>query len=153
MSCHTISYHYLGTVKPMVPIGTRGWLSKAVALEGGVLREWGIIFCTDACLLEMNAKHLKHNTYTDILTFDYTAGARIVGESYISYCRIQANAKQYQVSVAEELCRVMLHGLLHVCGYADTTADEKKRDACGRGSPFVSASVVGICWGRASCFT
>ena len=125
MSATVISYPALGLAMPPIPTGTQQWLVQAVRAEGHALAEWGIIFCTDTHLLRMNQQHLDHDTYTDILTFDYSHDYSqenaIVGESYISYCRVQAHARQYGVPVGEELCRVMLHGLLHVCGHKDAT--------------------------------
>lgn len=85
------------------------------------------IFCSDEYLLEINKSHLKHNYYTDIITFDLseTPGA-ITGEIYISTDRVRDNATTLGVTIKEELHRVIFHGALHLCGYKDKTAKHAK---------------------------
>ena len=77
------------------------------------------MFCTDDELLEINIKHLNHNTLTDIITFDYTEDKKISSDIFISVDRVLENAKKFEVTFEEELCRVMIHGVLHLCGYKD----------------------------------
>lgn len=77
------------------------------------------IFCSDEELLEINIRHLNHSTYTDIITFDYTEGNKISSDIFISIDRVEENAKKFKVSFEEELHRVMIHGILHLCGYKD----------------------------------
>lgn len=86
-----------------------------------------IIFCSDDYLLEINKEYLKHNFYTDIITFDLrsTDSKKIEGEVYISTDRVKDNATQFQSSIKEELHRVIFHGVLHLCGYNDKTPDDK----------------------------
>ena len=85
------------------------------------------VFCTDKYLLEINRKFLKHDYYTDIITFDLSAIPKLVnGEIYISVDRVKENAKRLRVSVRTELHRVMFHGALHLCGYKDKTTKDKK---------------------------
>ena len=79
------------------------------------------VFCTDDELLEVNQKHLNHNTYTDIITFDYTESKTINSDIFISIDRITENAKKFEVTFEDELHRVMIHGILHLCGYKDKT--------------------------------
>ncbi|BAO54841.1 metal-dependent hydrolase [Nonlabens marinus S1-08] len=73
----------------------------------------------------MNQKHLSHDTYTDIITFDYGSQDLLEGEIYISVDRVKANADEYQISFVEELKRVMAHGVLHMIGFGDHDAEEK----------------------------
>lgn len=80
-----------------------------------------IILVDDAEILNINNKYLKHNYYTDIITFDYTKDRAISGDLYISIERVCENAKQYNTKVNDELNRVIIHGLLHLCGYKDKT--------------------------------
>lgn len=80
-----------------------------------------IILVDDAEILNINNKYLKHNYYTDIITFDYTKDRTISGDLYISIERVCENAKQYNTKVNDELNRVIIHGLLHLCGYKDKT--------------------------------
>jgi len=85
------------------------------------------VFCTDKYLLEINRKFLEHDYYTDIITFDLSDAPEIVaGEIYISIDRVKENARALGISVKEELHRVMFHGALHLCGYQDKTANQKK---------------------------
>lgn len=86
------------------------------------------IFCTDEYLLEINKSYLKHDTYTDIITFDLREKPEdITGEIYISTERIKENADKFSGSYEEELHRVIFHGLLHLCGYKDKTTEQKQR--------------------------
>jgi rRNA maturation RNase YbeY len=83
--------------------------------------EISIILVDDAEILNINNKYLKHNHYTDIITFDYTKDRTISGDLYISIERVCENAEQYNTKVNDELNRVIIHGLLHLCGYKDKT--------------------------------
>ena len=84
-------------------------------------------FCSDSYLITLNKKYLKHSTYTDILTFDYSKSNFISGEIYISTERVKENASLYKVSFYNELSKVIIHGLLHLCGYKDKTSIQKKQ--------------------------
>ena len=86
-----------------------------------------IIFCSDAYLLEINKQYLQHNYFTDIITFTLsTLNAPIEGEIYISVDTVQVNATEYNVTKEEELHRVVFHGVLHLCGYGDSSLKKKK---------------------------
>jgi probable rRNA maturation factor len=82
------------------------------------------IFCTDKALLEINRKYLKHNFYTDIITFDLSEGSAVQAEIYISIDRVRKNGRKLGVSFKSELHRVIFHGILHLCGYNDKTKAE-----------------------------
>jgi probable rRNA maturation factor len=90
--------------------------------------ELSFVFCSDSYLLEINKQYLKHNFYTDIITFDLSIEPTlIVGEIYISIDRVKDNAQNFNASFKEELHRVIFHGVLHLCGYKDKTEEEERR--------------------------
>ncbi len=105
----------------------RGWLKNTIIAEGSRLREVNYIFCSDSYLLQINQQYLDHDTFTDIITFDNSEEeGLIIGDIFISIDRIRENAKKYGVTEATELHRVMVHGVLHLLGYEDKTAESKK---------------------------
>ena len=93
---------------------------------GKKIGEIHYIFCDDEKILEINRQFLQHDYYTDIITFDYCEGDTLSGDIFISIDTVTANAKEYSVSFDEELKRVMIHGILHLCGQNDKTADEQQ---------------------------
>lgn len=112
------------TLKSKVKI--KEWLNEVVTREGFVLDSLSIIFCSDEYLYNMNVKFLQHDTYTDIITFDQSISSEIIeGELYISIDRIRENAKSLSITFTNELHRVIVHGLLHLCGYTDKTNKNK----------------------------
>lgn len=100
------------------------WLAKAIESEGFTLGELNLIFCSDLFLYDLNVKYLNHDTYTDIITFNYVENKLLSGDLYISIDRITENALKFNVSFEEELSRVMVHGCLHLMGYNDKTNEE-----------------------------
>ncbi|MBV1887963.1 MAG: rRNA maturation RNase YbeY [Urechidicola sp.] len=101
------------------------WISQTIEKEGFKEGEVNYIFCSDEDLLEKNLKFLNHNTLTDIISFDYTLGSLISGDIFISIDRVTENATIFKSSFLDELHRVMIHGILHYCGYKDKTFSEK----------------------------
>ncbi len=97
------------------------WIKTITEKEKHQLGTINYIFCTDDELLEINLKHLNHNTLTDIITFDYTEGKTINSDIFISIIRVLENAEKFKVTFDDELHRVMIHGILHLCGYKDKT--------------------------------
>lgn len=95
------------------------WIKTIIDKEKHTLGTINYMFCNDDELLEINIKHLNHNTLTDIITFDYTEDKKISSDIFISVDRVLENAKKFEVSFEEELRRVMIHGVLHLCGYKD----------------------------------
>jgi rRNA maturation RNase YbeY len=95
------------------------WIKTVIEKEKRVPGNINYIFVDDKSLLKINLEYLNHNTYTDIITFDYTEGKEVSGDIYISVERIAENAEKFEVSFEEELKRVMIHGVLHLCGYRD----------------------------------
>ena len=85
-----------------------------------------LIFCSDQYLLEINKKHLNHDYYTDIITFDYCVEKIVSGDLYISIDRVKENSKTFNESFINELSRVVIHGVLHLCGYNDKTEADQK---------------------------
>lgn len=102
------------------------WISQVIISEGFIEGELNYIFCNDEYLLKLNIEYLNHDTLTDIISFDYTLGKQINGDIYISTERVLENSKDFDVSFIEELKRVMVHGVLHYCGYKDKTKSESK---------------------------
>lgn len=101
------------------------WIETVLTSEGKSLGELSYIFCDDEYLLEINQQYLDHDTLTDIISFDYTEGDVVSGDIFISVERVQDNASDLNVSFDEELKRVLIHGVLHYCGYKDKSeADE-----------------------------
>ena len=103
------------------------WISQAIKSEGFELGEINYIFCSDENLLEKNIKFLNHNTLTDIISFDYTMGKLISGDIFISIDRVKDNSDTFNVTFIEELHRVIIHGVLHYCGFNDKTKEEKSK--------------------------
>lgn len=95
--------------------------------EGYVVEKVNYIFCTDRYLLQLNQDYLKHDTYTDILTFALSEGKEpVIADVYISFERVKENAKIYETSSSKELHRVIFHGALHLCGYKDKKSRDKQ---------------------------
>jgi rRNA maturation RNase YbeY len=104
------------------------FLIKIFEHEGKMAGTINIIFCTDEYLLKINKDFLKHNYYTDIITFDLSENGSDIIDSdiYISYDRVKENALKHKVSILKELHRVIFHGILHLCGYKDKSAIDIK---------------------------
>jgi len=103
------------------------WITAAAKKEGFEIIELNYVFCTDPYLKKMNVKFLKHNYFTDIITFDNSMQKnKIVGDIFISIDTVRINAKQYETTFDNELHRVMIHGLLHLVGYSDKTPAKQK---------------------------
>ncbi len=100
------------------------WIKRVVGSEGFDVGELVYIFCDDVYLLEINQKYLNHDTYTDIITFDYSDGKVIGGDIFISVDRVRENSKVFGVSFYNELLRVLAHGALHLMGYKDKLDDD-----------------------------
>ncbi len=105
----------------------KGWIKEVVRNEGKQLGELSYVFCDDNFLHTINVEFLNHNTLTDVISFDYTLGDVVGGEIYISTERVADNAKDLEHSFRDELDRVIIHGLLHFCGYSDKSDLDKKK--------------------------
>lgn len=102
------------------------WLSKVCSNEGKQLSELALVFCSDEYLLDINRKYLNHDYYTDIITFDYVEGDKIVGDLLISVERVRENAEQMGVGFSDELNRVIVHGVLHLIGFKDKSESDEQ---------------------------
>jgi len=100
------------------------WLTGLISSEEYSLGELSYVFCTDAYLHNINLEFLNHDTFTDIISFDYSLGKEVHGEIYISTERVAENAKERNLDFDDELHRVMAHGALHLCGFKDKTKEE-----------------------------
>ncbi|WP_072877748.1 rRNA maturation RNase YbeY [Salegentibacter echinorum] len=100
------------------------WIKKVISSEGKSLGEINYIFCDDDYLYKINLRFLKHDTYTDIISFDNSQEDELHGDIFISTDRVTENAREYNVDFSEELKRVIIHGILHLCGYKDKTESE-----------------------------
>lgn len=102
------------------------WISSVIISEGFTEGEINYIFCSDDYLHKLNVEFLDHDTLTDIISFDYTMGKLISGDIFISIDRVKENASEYNVEFLDELTRVMVHGILHYCGYKDKTTEDSQ---------------------------
>ena len=102
------------------------WITNTILSEKFKLDEINYVFCDDDYLHKLNVEFLDHDTLTDIISFDYSVGKIIQGDIFISVERVKDNAKDFGVSFSEELNRVIIHGILHYCGYKDKTDNEAK---------------------------
>jgi len=102
------------------------WLEEVVSQEGYSVGEVDYVFCSDDYLLELNQEFLNHDTLTDIIPFDNKVGQTVHGEIYISTDRVKENSLEYEVTFEHELARVLVHGVLHLCGYRDKTNQEQE---------------------------
>jgi len=101
------------------------WIGDVVSSEGFQVAEINYIFCDDSYLNKINQEFLNHDTFTDIISFDYTLGKEVGGDIFISIERVLENAEKFNEVFENELYRVMIHGILHFMGYKDKTKKEK----------------------------
>ena len=99
------------------------WIKETASVYGKKTGEIVYIFCSDKRILEVNKQYLQHDYFTDIITFDYSGGVIISGDIFISIETVESNASEFKVSFAEELKRIMIHGILHLCGQDDKTPE------------------------------
>ena len=101
------------------------WISNVIKSESKKEGEINYIFCDDEYLLQINQEHLQHDYYTDIISFDYSVGNEINGDMFISVDRVKENAQDFNVTFEDELKRVIVHGVLHYCGYKDKSESDE----------------------------
>lgn len=102
------------------------WIENTILEEGFKVGDLSYLFVSDEELLETNKAFLQHDYYTDIISFDYTMGKLISGEMHLSIDRIKENAIGFSNTFQDELHRVIIHGILHYCGYKDKTEEDQK---------------------------
>ncbi|RLD86049.1 MAG: rRNA maturation RNase YbeY [Bacteroidetes bacterium] len=120
-----IVYSSINTFKLEKEDQVSQWIRFVIQRENRELGEINYIFCEDSYLLDINIKELRHNSLTDIISFDYSVGDVISGDIYISTERVEENAMELKNIFNDELNRVIVHGVLHYCGYKDKTDEEK----------------------------
>lgn len=101
------------------------WLSRVIESENKKEGDINYIFCDDDYLHKINMEYLQHDTLTDIISFDYCVGSEINGDVFVSIERVKENASDFDVAFDEELKRVLVHGILHYCGYKDKSDDDE----------------------------
>jgi len=102
---------------------TNRWIKETAAEYGKKAGDIAYIFCSDERILEVNKQYLQHDYYTDIITFDYSEGQIISGDIFISIDTVKTNAEEFGVSFEQELNRIIIHGILHLCGQDDKTPE------------------------------
>jgi rRNA maturation RNase YbeY len=102
------------------------WLSDVIISENKKEGDINYIFCDDEYLLKINIEYLNHDTLTDIISFDYSIGNELNGDIFISVERVKDNANDFNVPFKDELKRVLVHGLLHYCGYKDKSDKDEQ---------------------------
>ena len=103
------------------------WILNSIKKEKKQAGEIAVVFCSDEYLLDINRKYLKHNYLTDIITFQNTDNEHVSGDIMISVDRVAENAATLKVDFKDELHRVIIHGVLHLCGYKDKSPSHKKQ--------------------------
>ena len=103
------------------------WISSIITLHNCKEDEISYVFCDDEYLHKLNVQFLNHDTLTDIISFDYTVGKNLQGDIFISVERVEDNAKDLGLTFKEELHRVIIHGILHYCGFKDKTESDAKQ--------------------------
>jgi rRNA maturation RNase YbeY len=115
------------TVPDFKPVFFRSWLNSVAQQEGKKIDVLTYIFVRDEFLFRMNATYLNHQELTDVITFNYNEGTSLGGDCFISFDRVKENALIYSGgAIHDELCRVMVHGLLHLIGYSDKSNEQKR---------------------------
>ncbi|MBP3244360.1 MAG: rRNA maturation RNase YbeY [Bacteroidaceae bacterium] len=122
-----ISYQTDGVKMPSIKRReTTAWIKKVAASHGRKVGDIAYIFCNDEKILEVNRQYLQHDYYTDIITFDYDEDDVISGDLFISLDTVRTNAEQVGATYEEELHRVIIHGILHLCGINDKGPGERE---------------------------
>ncbi|MCL1942996.1 MAG: rRNA maturation RNase YbeY [Candidatus Azobacteroides sp.] len=101
------------------------WIKEVAAMYGKDIESISYIFCSDEYILRINNQYLKHDYYTDIITFDYSLNNDISGDIFISTDTVKSNSQKYKTDYNEELHRVIIHGILHLCGINDKSSEER----------------------------
>ena len=126
MKGSNISFYSVGKFSLKTEAAVAACIKAITAEESREVGDITFVFCDDNYILKINKEFLDHDTYTDIITFDYSVGNEIISEIYVSTDRVEENAKKYKQTFENEIHRVMIHGVLHLCGYNDKLAEEKQ---------------------------
>lgn len=106
--------------------GLKAWIKAVAEKHGYKLGDIAYIFCSDNRILEVNKQFLSHDYFTDIITFDYTEGNKIAGDLFISLDTVKSNAEKFNTDYDQEFHRVIIHGILHLCGIKDKGPGERE---------------------------
>ena len=109
------------------PIKYQKWIENCINLYHFHLGELNYIFCNDSQLLSYNQKYLAHDTFTDVISFDYTKDKKISADIFISVERVKENAIVFETNFYKELQRIMIHGVLHCMGFTDKIQEQKQK--------------------------
>ena len=120
-----IEFHYEINFSLKNKVSISKWIDHTIRTENKITGAINYIFCSDDYLLDRNIKYLKHDSLTDIITFNYCEGNKIHCDIMISIDRVKENSSIFETSFLEELYRVMIHGILHLVGYDDKTEKDK----------------------------
>lgn len=121
-----ISFNYETEFELPNEMQLSNWLSQVILSENKKEGDINYIFCDDEYLLNINQQYLDHDTLTDIISFDYTVGNELHGDIFVSIERVRENAQDFNVTFDEELKRVLVHGVLHYCGFKDKSEEDEK---------------------------
>ncbi len=104
----------------------KDWIKQTATFYGKKVGEISYIFCSDERILEVNRQFLQHDYYTDVITFDYTENDLLSGDIFISLDTVKSNAEQFSQSYEKELHRIIIHGILHLCGQKDKEPEARR---------------------------
>jgi rRNA maturation RNase YbeY len=123
-----ITYQAEGVRLPSIQRrNTTTWIKSVAAQHKKKVGEIAYIFCSDERILEINKEYLQHDYYTDIITFDYSEGETISGDIFISLDTVKSNSEQFKTDYDNELHRIIIHGILHLCGINDKGPGEREK--------------------------
>ncbi len=108
-------------------LAIKNWIKSVIISEKKKVGDIGFIFCSDEHLLQMNKQYLQHDYFTDVITFDYSEKNLISGDIFISIDRVKENANTFDCTIEYELHRIMVHGVLHLIGFDDTSPEKKEK--------------------------
>jgi rRNA maturation RNase YbeY len=138
-----ISYQTDGVAMPAIKKReTTRWIKAVAATYGKRVGDIAYIFCSDEKILEVNRQYLQHDYYTDIITFDDGEGNRLNGDLFISLDTVASNATQFGTRYEEELQRVIIHGILHLCGINDKGEGEREKMEAAENAALALRSAV-----------
>lgn len=120
-----ISFNYETDFQLENEIQFSDWISRVILSENKKEGDINYIFCDDEYILEINKQYLDHDYYTDIISFDYSVGNELNGDIFVSIERVKENATDFNAPFDEELKRVIIHGILHYCGYKDKSEEDE----------------------------
>ncbi len=121
-----ISFNTINIEMPTLNEKVEEWVHAVAATYGKRVGDIAYVFCDDEKILEVNREFLQHDYFTDIITFDYSRGKRIAGDLFISLDTVRTNAELFNKTYEEELHRVVIHGILHLCGINDKGPGERE---------------------------